>query len=86
MLKNRNYEEELSSLKNRAQDLPTCQMSDSMEEGLQETLARAYEAKAEELGVELDDVEKAKGLTIRVMSHIVKKHTVRDLVSVLVST
>jgi E1A/CREB-binding protein len=81
ILKNRDPDEEPTEFNNRAQDLPKCKMSDSMEEGLEKTLATAYDAKAKELGVGVDEVEKAKGLSIRVLSHIEKKHSVRDMVS-----
>jgi hypothetical protein len=80
-LKNRQYPEQTAKYTSHARDLQKCKMSDSMEEGLQKTLAAAYEAKANELGVSIDEVDKAEGLSIRVLSHIEKKHTIRDEVS-----
>jgi E1A/CREB-binding protein len=80
-LVNREDDAKPSEFTNRAQNLPKCKMSDSMEAGLEKSLATAYEAKARELGVGVDEVEKAKGLSIRVLSHIEKHHAVRDLVS-----
>eukprot|EP00980_Cylindrotheca_fusiformis_P020978 scaffold7987_cov200-Cylindrotheca_fusiformis.AAC.7 len=63
---------------NRAVDLPRCSMSDCMEAGLRKTLASAYKKKAADNGISIDDIEKAEGLCIRVMSHIEKKHAVRE--------
>jgi E1A/CREB-binding protein len=83
ILKNRAYGEKPALYKNHACDLSTCKMSDSMENGLQQTLSKAYEVRASKLGVPIDEVEKAEGLSIRVLSHIKKKHTVRDLVSLV---
>jgi E1A/CREB-binding protein len=68
-----------------AKELPTCKMSDAIQAGLENTLATAYTDKALELGVGVDQVEKAKGLTVRVVSHIEKKHVVRDEVSLSIS-
>lgn len=81
ILKNTGPGEEPADYKLHAKDLPKCKMSDFMEEGLEKTLVKAYNAKAKELGVPLDEVEKAQALSVRVMSHIEKKHTVRDMVS-----
>lgn len=61
-----------------AKDLPTCTMSDFMEKGLQKSLTAAYEGKAKATNVRIDDIEKANGLCIRVLSHVEKKHVVRD--------
>lgn len=62
----------------RAEDLQRCEMSDSMEKGLALILQHAYELKAKQLQIPIDDVEKAEGLFIRVLSHITKKQPVRD--------
>jgi len=67
----------------RASDLQKCTMDMSMEAGLKKTLAKAYEDRAAKLGVHVSDIEKAKGLSIRVLSHIEKKQSVRDGVSYL---
>ena len=84
VLKNRESEKEIPEHNNRARDLPTCKMSDSMEQGLLKTLEEAYKSRASKLKIDSSKVEKADGLCIRVLSHIVKKHTVRDLVSLCV--
>jgi hypothetical protein len=70
---------------NRAVHLPKCSMSDFMEAGLQKTLATAYKKKAVETGCSIDDLQKAEGLCIRVISHIEKKHVVREEVSLVES-
>ena len=62
----------------RADDLQRCEMSDSMEEGLTKILQQAYELKAKQLQIPIDEIEKAEGLSIRVLSHITKKQPVRD--------
>jgi E1A/CREB-binding protein len=80
-LKNREYGEQPTKYTNRACDLPTCKMSDSMEKGLQDTLSQEYRSRSSKLGVSIDEIEKANGLCIRVLSHIEKKHAVRELVS-----
>lgn len=61
-----------------AKDLPRCKMSDFMEKGLLDALAIAYKQWASELEVDVAEVEKVKGLCVRVMSHVKKKHAVRD--------
>lgn len=66
----------------RAEDLQKCEMSDDMEAGLLKTLEAAYESKAKEMKIPLEEVEKATGICIRVLSHITKKHGVRDEVRV----
>jgi E1A/CREB-binding protein len=70
--------------KESANQLPRCKMSDSMEEGLLRALDRAYEKVALEIGIDVSEVEKAEGLSIRIMSHVQKKHAVRDEVSLCV--
>lgn len=67
-----------SKFNRRAEDLEKCEMSDFMEEGLLKNLKTAYECRAKEMNVPVEEVEKAEGIFIRVLSHITKKHTVRD--------
>ena len=62
----------------RAEDLQKCEMSDFMEEGLAKSLKVAYESKAKEMNIPIEEIEKVEGIVIRVLSHITKKHTVRD--------
>lgn len=64
-----------------AKDLPHCKLSLSIENGLQQALATAYTEKAVDLGISIHQVEKANGLTVRVVSNIEKKHVVREEVS-----
>ena len=61
-----------------AKDLPSCKMSDFMETGLSNALSKAYEERALKLGIDVAAVEKVKGLSVRVVSHVKKKHAVRD--------
>lgn len=61
-----------------AKDLPRCKMSDFIEKGLSTTLANAYKQRASALEVDAAEVGKAEGLCVRVMSHLKKKHAVRD--------
>lgn len=61
-----------------AADLPHCKMSRELEEGLQRALGAAYVVKSNELGVGVDDIEKADGLSVRVISNIDKHHFVGD--------
>ena len=66
----------------RAEDLPHCEMSDFLEKRVVINLEKAYESKSKEMNIPLHEIEKAKGLSIRVLSHITKKHAVRDEVRV----
>jgi E1A/CREB-binding protein len=61
-----------------AKDLPHCKMSETIEDGLRASLAKAYVERANELGVDLADVEKPDPLYVRVVSNMEKKHIVRD--------
>ncbi|KAL3806032.1 hypothetical protein ACHAXA_006869 [Cyclostephanos tholiformis] len=61
-----------------ASDLPHCNLSRSIEEGLSKTLIHAYEKVAMDRGCKLSQVEKAKELTVRVISSLEKKHKVRE--------
>ena len=63
-----------------AQDLPRCKMSDAIEDGMKEALQTAYRKRASELGVTVDEVEKAEGLAVRVVSNVDKRHMVGDKV------
>jgi E1A/CREB-binding protein len=63
-----------------SEDLPRCKMSDAIEMGVASALETAYLERAEELGISVDEVEKAEKLTIRVLSNVEKKHFVKDKV------
>lgn len=64
-----------------ASDLSQSQMSTALEQGVEKALQAAYQTKADELGVEIDKVIKAKDLTIRVVSNVESKHLAGDKVS-----
>jgi E1A/CREB-binding protein len=64
-----------------AEDLAPCKMSIAIEAGLRHSLEAAYRTRAKELGIEYDKVEKASGLTVRVVSNVEKKHFVGSEVS-----
>lgn len=76
---------EPSQTHGKAFELPMCKMSDFMEEGLRKTLGRAYEKTAKELGFDVSKVKKAEGLIIRILSHVKRKHAVREQVSTTLS-
>mmetsp|Transcript_27292 Transcript_27292/g.65375 ORF Transcript_27292/g.65375 Transcript_27292/m.65375 type:complete len:761 (-) Transcript_27292:1337-3619(-) len=61
-----------------AKNLPRCKMSDFIEAGLQTNLDEAYASAALAEGKNLTDIGKATGLCVRVLSHVRKKHSVRD--------
>ncbi|KAL7567812.1 hypothetical protein ACA910_000563 [Epithemia clementina (nom. ined.)] len=61
-----------------AEDLERSNMSDAIEEGLQKVLAKAYTDRAKELGVDVDTVERANELTVRVISSVEKNHSVGE--------
>lgn len=61
-----------------AKDLPHCKMSEAIENGLQMKLEKAYRETARKRGVSVDELEKAEGLSIRVVANMDKKHLVRD--------
>ena len=71
--------------KSSAENLPKCIMSDFIQDGLLKSLDKAYEKTASETGVNIDHVEKAGGISVRVMSHVSLKHVVRDEVCFIVS-
>ena len=64
-----------------AKDLAHSTMSKAIENGLRRSLQKAYARKAVERGVGIDQVEKAEGLSVRVISNMEKKHVVREEVS-----
>lgn len=68
-------------------ELPHCDLSRSIEDGLSKTLLQAYEKVAMDRGCTVAQVEKAEGLTVRVISSLEKKQKVREEVrsTVLVS-
>lgn len=61
-----------------AKDLPHCNLSRSIENGLEKTLGKAYCKVAADRGCTVGQVEKVEGLSVRVVSSLVKKHKVRD--------
>jgi E1A/CREB-binding protein len=61
-----------------ADQLPHCKMSISIESGLLAALQNAYEQKARDLGISVDSIEKASGLSVRVVSNVEKQHFVGD--------
>ena len=65
-----------------SKDLPKCKLSDALEDGLYKALQSAYLARSNELGVTIDNVEKAEGLCVRVLSNVEKKTVVGEKVSV----
>lgn len=66
-----------------ASDLPHCNLSRAVEGGLSKSLLKAYEKVAADRGCAVAQVEKADGLSVRVVSSLQKKHLVRDEVSPL---
>jgi hypothetical protein len=64
-----------------ASDLPQSKLSQAIEKGLVGALQVAYESRAKELAVRIEEVEKAEGLSVRVLSHVEKKHVVGSEVS-----
>lgn len=66
------------NLTKSANELPESKMSKVIETGMAEALQVAYRQRAEELGVGIENVEKAEGLTVRVVSNVDKKHLVGD--------
>lgn len=61
-----------------AKDLPHCKLSEDIENGLNRILGKAYQDRATELGFDVSAVEKAEGLSVRVISNMGKTHVVRD--------
>lgn len=67
-----------------AKDLPQCSMSEAIEKGLENALAKKYEEKAAELDVSLDEIDKVDDISIRVVSNMERQHLVRDEVSLTI--
>jgi len=65
-----------------ASDLPVGKMSTAIEGGLMKAMEAAYEERAKDLGVSLEEVEKAEGLSVRVLSNVEKNHLVGDKVGI----
>ena len=65
-----------------AKDLPRCHMSDFIQDGLLKSLKEAYQETASQNGINVENVEKAEGLSVRVLSHVYLKHTIRDEVCI----
>ena len=61
-----------------AADLPHSKMSEAIESGLVAALEKAYTERSNELGLSIEDVEKAESLSIRVVSNTEKKHLVGE--------
>ena len=61
-----------------AKDLPNCSMSDFIQKGLLQSLEKRYRERAAQDGVDIDSVDKATDLQVRVMSHLALKQTVRE--------
>ena len=78
--RNQAFPASTEKLVKNAVDLPHCKMSEAIENGLYKTLEQAYNDRASELGVSLDEVERAEGLTVRVISNAEKKHIVGEKV------
>ena len=53
-------------------------MSDALEKGLHDSLHAAYTARSAELGVALENIEKANELCVRVLSNVEKKNLVGE--------
>jgi len=68
----------LSKTVKKAVHLPESKLSREIEKGLGEALKLAYNSRAKELDVGVEEVEKAEGLTVRVISNVEKKHIVGD--------
>ena len=71
-------EEETVQLHKCAKDLPHFSMSEVIEKGLEAHLDKCYHEKAKELRVSVNEVEKVKGLSVRVVSNMERQHCVRD--------
>jgi E1A/CREB-binding protein len=63
---------------NGAEHLPESNLSRAIEKGLADALKVAYESRAKDLGVSVSEVERAEGLSVRVLSNVEKKHFVGD--------
>ncbi len=63
-----------------ASELPHCNLSRSIEEGLAKTLSKVYEKVAKDRACTMAQVEKAVGLNVRVVSSLKKTQKVREAV------
>lgn len=63
-----------------AAELPHSKMSEVIEKGLHNALQTAYSARAGELGVSVEEVEKAESFSVRVVSNVEKRHFVGEKV------
>eukprot|EP00977_Amphora_coffeiformis_P004273 scaffold901_cov167-Amphora_coffeaeformis.AAC.4 len=61
-----------------AADLPHCDLSRQIEQGVQGELQKAYEDRAKDSGIDMKDVEKAENLSVRVVSSVDKKFLVGE--------
>lgn len=61
-----------------AADIAKCALSDSIEDGIQRALEKAYKDKAEETKVAIEDVQEAAGICVRVLSNQEKKFPVGE--------
>ncbi|GKY92630.1 hypothetical protein MPSEU_000233100 [Mayamaea pseudoterrestris] len=59
-----------------ASDLPQSTLSQAIEKGLIGALQVAYQSRAKDLAVGIEEVEKAEGLSVRVLANVEKKHFV----------
>ena len=64
--------------KRTTEDLPECNLSKALENGILRRLEKSYNTMAEEKFCNIDEIEKASGLCVRVVSYILKKQIVRD--------
>lgn len=67
-----------------ASELPHCNLSRSIEDGLLKTLSKVYEKVAKDRTCTVAQVEKAEGLNVRVVSSMKKTQKVREAVSSIV--
>ena len=66
-----------------ASDLPQSVLSQAIESGLISALQVAYQSRAKELAIGIEEVEKAEGLSVRVLSNVKKQHFVGSEVRAL---
>ena len=76
-LVNDGVKEDSEKLKSAA-DLPHCNLSREIEQGVQDALQKAYEERSKDSGIDLKDVEKAEKLSVRVVSSVDKKFLVGE--------
>jgi len=61
-----------------AEDIAKCKMSDAIEEGVKNALEKAYTEKAKEQGVSVEEIDRAEGLFVRVLSNVEKTQQVGE--------